>query len=475
MTSEIPLAPLSLGGAPRETEEQAVIANPYDGTPVGRVCLAGSAELEEAIELAAAAFPRMKSLPVHRRAALLERAAELLATRAEPFARLITAECGKPIRQARGEVARAVLTFRLGAGEARSFGGELLPLDLDTRGEGRLCLARRVPLGPIAAIAPFNFPLNLVVHKLCPAIAVGASVVLKPAPQAPLTSLKLAELLAEAGLPEGALSVVPCSPEVAERMVRDDRLRVLSFTGSAAVGWHLKSVAGKKRVLLELGGNAPAILDEGVAVEAVLPALLAGAWGYAGQVCVKVQRLFVHESLAERFLERFVAASRALVLGDPQSETTDVGPLIDAGAVRRVLAWVDEARAAGATLLTGGHADGNLVAPTILTNVPPEQRVACEEVFGPVTVVERFQDFSAALASCNQGRYGLQAGVFTPRLDHALQAGRELEYGGVLINDVPTFRADNMPYGGTKDSGTGREGVRYAMEELTERRVLVLG
>ncbi len=326
----------------------------------------------------------------------------------------------------------------------------------------------------MAAIAPFNFPLNLVAHKLAPAIAVGTSVVLKPAPQAPLSALELAAILAEAGLPAGALSVVPCEPSRAQRLVEDERLKVLSFTGSDSVGWHLKSLAGKKQVQLELGGNAPCIVDEGTDLDAALDSILLGAWAFAGQVCIKVQRVYVHASLFDAFLERFVSATQALACGDPLDESTIVGPLIDRHHVQRVLDWIEEAVTAGATLHCGGRAQGSIVLPTVLSGVDPAQRVCADEVFGPVTVVERFETFDEALALCNAGRFGLQAGVFTPDLGRALRAHRELEFGGVLINDAPTFRVDSFPYGGTKDSGLGREGVRAAMSELCESKVLVL-
>jgi acyl-CoA reductase-like NAD-dependent aldehyde dehydrogenase len=331
-----------------------------------------------------------------------------------------------------------------------------------------------VPRGPVAAISPFNFPLNLIAHKLAPAVAVGTSVVLKPPPQCPLTGHVLADIMVEAGLPPEALSVLHCPPDVAQRMVEDERMKVLSFTGSDVVGWRLKALAGKKQVLLELGGNAPCVVDEGVDIESVLAPIVAGAWANAGQVCIKVQRIYVHRTMYPDFLRQFVAATKAVACGDPMDEATVVGPLIEPQHVARVLSWIREAADGGAKLHCGGEARGPVVLPTVLTDVTEEMRVCRDEVFGPVTVVEPFDHFDAAIAACNRSRFGLQAGVFTRDIGRAMRAYRELEYGGVIINDVPTFRVDNFPYGGSKDSGFGREGVRSAMEELTEPKVLVL-
>ena len=463
-----------IGGALRASDQVDAITNPFDGSVVGEVSVATDADMDDAIAAATEAFEVTRRMPTHQRIAILSKAAEILERRTEEVASLISRESGKPIRYSRGEVARAVLTFRLGAAEATRPTGEVLPIDLEARAEGRLCLHASVPRGPVAAISPFNFPLNLIVHKLSPAIAIGASTVLKPPPQCPLTGFVLAEILEEAGLPPGALNVLHCSPSTAQRMVEDDRLKVLSFTGSDVVGWKLKALAGRKQVLLELGGNAPCIVDEGTNLDDCLPPIVAGAWAHAGQVCIKVQRVFVHRSLYGAFLERFVAESRAVACGDPLDEATVVGPMIEPVHVERVLAWIAEARAAGAELHTGGEARGQIVLPTVLTNVPRDQRVCKDEVFGPVTVVEAFDRFDEALAACNAGRFGLQAGIFTKDLGRALEAFHELDYGGVLINDVPTFRVDNFPYGGTKDSGFGREGIRFAMDEMSEPKLLVM-
>lgn len=465
---------LRIGGDLRDSGRTDTIRSPWNEEVVGEVSLGGPSDMDDAIGAAVEAFEVMRRLPVHRRADILERTAAGIRERAEDIADLITRESGKPIRYSRGEVKRAQVTFTLAAGEVRRTVGEVLPLDLEERAEGRLCLYERVPRGPVAAIAPFNFPLNLIAHKLAPAVAVGASVVLKPPPQCPLTAFVLAEIMEEAGLPPGALNVIPCDPDVAQRMVEDDRMKVLSFTGSDTVGWKLKALAGKKQVLLELGGNAPCIVDESVDLDAVMDPIVAGSWANAGQVCIKVQRILVHASLYPAFMERFIEATEALAVGDPRDEDTVVGPLIEPQHVERVLSWIAEAVDAGATLHSGGDADGPVLRPTILTDFTPETRVCRDEVFGPVTLVEPFDRFEDAIDLCNQSRFGLQAGVFTHDVGRALLAFRELDYGGVMINDVPTFRVDNFPYGGTKDSGFGREGVRFAMDEMSEPRVLVM-
>lgn len=467
-------ARMRIGGELRDSERVEVVRSPYDDAPVSEVCVASAQDMDDAIAAAVDAFPITRKMPTHERVAILERTSAAIGDRADEIAELMARESGKPIRFCRGEVARARVTFALGASEARRFGGEVMPIDLEARAEGRLCLFERVPRGPVAAIAPFNFPLNLIAHKLSPAIAVGASTVLKPPPQCPLTGHLLAEILAEAGLPDGALNVLHCEPETAQRMVEDERVKVLSFTGSDTVGWKLRSLAGKKQVLLELGGNAPCIVDETADLDAVLPPILTGAWANAGQVCIKVQRVLVHESLYEPFLSRFVDATNEVVCGDPLKDETVVGPLIDGGHVERVRRWIDEAVEGGATLRCGGQVDGPILTPAVLTGVTPDMKVCKDEVFGPVTVVEPFDRFEEAIDSCNASRFGLQAGVFTASIERALYAYRNLEYGGVMINDVPTFRVDNFPYGGTGDSGFGREGVRFAMEEMTEPKVLVM-
>lgn len=465
---------LRIGDELRNSGAAETIRNPFNDEPVGEVCLGRAEDMDDAISAAAAAFDVMRRLPTHRRANILERTAAGILARSDEIATLMTQESGKPIRFSRGEVKRAHVTFTLAAGEVRQPVGEVLPIDLEERAEGRLCLYVQVPRGPVAAISPFNFPLNLIAHKLAPAIAVGTSVVLKPPPQCPLTGFLLAEILEEAGLPPGALNLVHCKPDVAQRMVEDDRMKVLSFTGSDVVGWKLKALAGKKQVLLELGGNAPCVIDEGADLAAIMGSVVTGAWANAGQVCIKAQRILVHASLYDDFLTRFIEATRAMAVGDPLHPDTVVGPLIEPQHVTRVLDWVEEAVEGGAALRCGGESTGSVVRPTILTEVQQEMRVFRDEIFGPVTVVERFDRFEDAIASCNRSRFGLQAGVFTRDIGRAMYAFRELEYGGVMINDVPTFRVDNFPYGGSKDSGFGREGVRFAMDEMSEQKVLVI-
>ncbi|MEY4389088.1 MAG: hypothetical protein RLZZ432_807, partial [Chloroflexota bacterium] len=396
----------------------------------------------------------------------------------EELAALLSAEAGKPARDARTEIDRGALTFRLAAEEAERMVGETIPLDLAPASKGRLGITRRFPIGPVLGISPFNFPLNLAAHKVAPAIAAGCSIVLKPPSADPLIMLRVAEILVEAGLPEGVLSVIPTARAEADRLVADERFRLLSFTGSPAIGWAMKARAGTKRVLLELGGNAACIVDEGADLDWAVKRTLVGSFAYAGQVCISVQRVFVHESVAEAFEQRLAAGAAALVVGDPASDSTDVGPLIDDGAAARTAEWIAEAVASGARVVAGGAPlrDGapRLFAPTILADVPRSARICSEEAFAPVVVIERFDDFDAAIAAVNESRYGLQCGLFSNDLAHVRRAFDRLEVGGVIVNDVPTYRIDNMPYGGVKESGLGREGVRWSIDEMTELRLLVL-
>jgi acyl-CoA reductase-like NAD-dependent aldehyde dehydrogenase len=463
-----------IAGKRRETGVFDSISNPFDGSVVSEVVQATPDDVDVALRAAHAARRVTRALPAHGRALLCDQVAARLQQRREELSLLITRESGKPIRYARVEVDRAVTTFTLAAGVARTLGGELMPADVSARGEGKLLVYRRVPRGVVAAISPFNFPLNLAAHKVAPALAVGAPLVLKPPHQAPSAALALAEIIGELGVPEGSLSAFHARPEVAELLAKDPRVAVLSFTGSDRVGFHLKSLDPKKHVLLELGGNAPAIVDEGVDLERLLPGLCEACFASAGQVCIKAQRLFVHQSLYGEFVERFVAATRALPVGDPLDERTVVGPLIEARHVERVLGLVRDAVAAGARVLTGGDAAGQVVAPTVLEGARPDLPVCRDEVFGPVATIEPFSSFEDVLRRANDTRFGLQASLYTENVGRALAAFDELEYGGVIVNEPPTLRIDNFPYGGTKDSGSGREGVRFAAEEFTETRVLVL-
>lgn len=416
----------------------------------------------------------MRTLSGYARSTLLQKAAQLLQARQEEFARTMTAESGKPVTDARREVGRAIQTFSIAAEEAKRIGGEVVPLDWSPGMETYWGVTRRFPIGPILGITPFNFPLNLVVHKVAPALAAGNAILIKPAPQTPLTSLLLGDVLVQAGVPPGGLNVLPCDNRVAERLVVDPRFKLLSFTGSAPVGWMLKAKCGKKKVVLELGGNAAVIIEPDADLEYAVQRCVTGGFTYAGQTCISVQRIFVHESVADAFTENLVARVQALSTGDPGEEATVVGPLIDTGAAQRIEGWIGDAVAQGARLLTGGSRVGPVVRPTVLSHVTATMKVSCEEVFGPLVTITRYRDFETALRAVNQSEYGLQAGIFTNNIGRIFQAFEELEVGGVLANEIPTFRADHMPYGGIKDSGIGREGLRYAIEDMTEPKLLVI-
>ncbi|SBT68640.1 succinate semialdehyde dehydrogenase [Micromonospora sediminicola] len=467
-----------VAGRPAHGEQELTVTHPYDGQPVGRTTLATADQVEAAVAGAARVAAQAAALPAHTRAAALDHVSRRLAERADEVAALITAENGKPVKWAKAEVGRAISTFRWAAEEARRFSGELQRLDTDPAATGRIALIRRAPRGPVLGITPFNFPLNLVAHKVAPALAVGAPIVVKPAPATPLTALLLGEILAETDLPEGMFSVLPLPNERAADLVADPRLPVVSFTGSGPVGAAIRRAAPDKHVTLELGGNAAAVICEDWSADEDLTFAahrIATFSNYqAGQSCIAVQRVYVHEWLYDSFLPRLVAAVEELRTGDPRAEATDVGPLVSVEAAQRVEAWVDEAVAAGATIEVGGRRDGATYPPTVLSGVPADAKVCAEEVFGPVLVVTPVADDGAAFAAVNDSAYGLQAGVFTHRMDVAFTAARTLEVGGVIIGDVPSYRADQMPYGGVKGSGVGREGLRSAMEDYTEQRVTVL-
>jgi acyl-CoA reductase-like NAD-dependent aldehyde dehydrogenase len=473
----LPLHPYWVAGQPVHGTDVLEVRSPHDRGLAGRTTTATAEDVEAAVAAAHRVRAECAATPAHVRAGALDHVSRRLAERAEEIAALITAESGKPLKWARLEVARAVSTFRWGAEETRRWSGSLQRLDTDPAATGRMALVRRSPRGPVLGIAPFNFPLNLVAHKVAPAIAVGAPIVVKPAPATPLSALVLGELLAETELPAGSWSVLPVPNEVAAQLVGDPRLPVVSFTGSVPVGWSIRDSVPRKHVTLELGGNAAVVVaadqdDDALAWAAGRIATF--AMYQAGQSCISVQRVLAHRDVAEALGKRVVEAVAGLRTGDPTDDATDVGPLIDEAAARRVEAWVEEAVAAGARVLTGGSREGATYAPTVLTDVPAGAKVSCEEVFGPVLVLEPVDSVDEAFARVNDSRFGLQAGVFTRDLQLAFRAARELEVGGVVIGDVPSFRADQMPYGGLKDSGVGREGVRSAMEDLTEERVLVL-
>jgi len=451
------------------------VRNPFDGSVVGEVEVTSNAGFDEAANRAVDAAPRVARMPAHERAAVLMRVSAAIAADREAIARTLAAEAGKPIRDARVEADRAAMTFHVAAEEARRLGGEVLPLDLAPHGEGRIAIVRRVPIGPIAAISPFNFPLNLTAHKLAPALAAGNSIVLKPASKTPLSALTLGRLLNEAGAPEAAVQVLPMARDVGDRLVTDERFRLLTFTGSSPVGWGMKARAGRKKVILELGGNAGVIVHEDADVTFAARRVAAGGFGYAGQSCISVQRVYVHERVFDRFAAELVALVEKLTVGDPLDEATDIGPLIGEDEVERVDTWVKEAVAGGAAVLTGGRRlGGALYAPTVMTGVPSGAKICTEEVFAPLVGLYRVSSLDEALSEVNRSRFGLQAGIFTRDLNGTLLAYDRLDVGGVMVNDVPTWRIDHMPYGGVKESGLGREGPRYTIEEMTEPRLLVI-
>jgi acyl-CoA reductase-like NAD-dependent aldehyde dehydrogenase len=454
--------------------EPVEIRSPYDHSVVGEVRQGTAAHAEAAVRAAQRAFETTKKSPSYERKRILNAISEGIRARHEEFSKLMCLEAGKPIKTARAEVDRAVFTFAVAAEEATRIGGEWLPLDWQSSTAGRAGIVRRFPLGPILAITPFNFPLNLVAHKVAPAIAAGGTIVLKPAPQTPLCSLLLAEVVASAGLTAGAFNVLPLANDVAEKLVSDDRLKMLSFTGSAKVGWALKQKAEKKKVTLELGGNAGVIVHSDADVTYAAERCVAGGFGYSGQTCISVQRIYVQQAAYENFLSALVAGVKKLRMGNPADDLTDVGPLINEGAARRTEEWIREAVAGGSKVETGGKREGSMVEPTVLTHTRPEMKVSCEEVFAPVVLVEPFDDFADAIRQVNDSPNGLQAGVFTRDVKLLFSAFEDLEVGGVIAGDSSSFRIDHMPYGGVKDSGLGREGLRYAIEEMTEPRLLVL-
>jgi acyl-CoA reductase-like NAD-dependent aldehyde dehydrogenase len=467
---------LLIAGERVETGEWSEVKSPYDGAVVGRVAKADSGVVDRAISAAGDAFAAAE-FPQHERAALLERASQLVADREDELAVAIAAEAGKPLKTARVEAQRCVATLAYSAIEARTLAGEAVPMEGSASGAGKLGVVIRVPYGVVAAISPFNFPLNLVAHKIGPAIAAGNAVVLKPAGQTPISAIKLAEAFVDAGLPAGWLNIVCGSgSEIGGLLTEDPRVGAISFTGSAAVGWDIRARAARKKVNLELGSTAPLVVHEDGDWETAADKAKLHAYSHAGQSCISIQRILVHEALGSRFVERFISNVESLVVGDPMDPETDVGPLISHSDRDRVKEWIDEAADRGGEILTGGELtdEDRCLEPTVIREPSREARVWCDEVFGPVATVHSFGSFEEAIELANDARFGLQAGVFTSDVELALEAGRRLEFGGVLINEVPTFRADQMPYGGVKESGNTREGPAYAVRELTEERLITL-
>ena len=458
----------------REDGDVVEIRAPYDGSLIARVVQGRREHAEAAIAASVKAFGTTRRLPAFERQRVLRRISASIVERKEEFAHTLAQEAGKPIKGARIEVERAIFTFNVAAEESTRIYGEFLPLDWQEFTAGRWGIVRRFPLGPIAGITPFNFPINLVAHKVAPAIAAGCSMVLKPAPQTPLCSLLLAECVQQAGWPDGGLNVLPLSNEDAGLLVTDDRIKLITFTGSVPVGWDIKRRAGKKKVVLELGGNAAVIVHSDADLDYAAERCVNGGFAYAGQTCISVQRILVEHSVYGRFTDLLVEGVKKLKVGDPLDPSTDVGPLIRETDAIRTVNWIDEAIRAGARLLYGGSRKELVVEPTVLTGTKPEMKVNCQEVFGPVVTVEPYRDFDQALRQVNNSAFGMQAGVFTRDAKLLFQAFEELEVGGVIAGDVPSFRIDQMPYGGVKDSGFGREGLRYAIEEMTEPKLMVM-
>jgi acyl-CoA reductase-like NAD-dependent aldehyde dehydrogenase len=465
---------MRIGAERVTTAEPTSVRSPFDGTELGRVPAGGPGDVDAAVVAATAA--RSAPMPAHQRAAILDAAADALAARHEEFARSIASEAAKPMKAARVEAARAVGTFRFAAVEARSLVGDMIPMDANDAGVGKLGFTLRVPIGVVGAISPFNFPLNLVSHKVAPAIAAGCPVVLKPASQTPLTALLLASvLLDECGLPPGWLNVVTGGGgSVGNALVDHDGIAYITFTGSPDVGWGIKGRAPRKKVGLELGNNAPVVVEPDADLDLAATKIVAGGFGYSGQTCISVQRVYVHDTVRDELVDRVVGRVEQLVVGDPLDDATDVSALIDAGERDRIVDWIDEATGAGAKVATGGEVVDDVLRPTVLTGVLPDMKVCSQEVFGPLIGVQGYADVGHALALANDSRYGLQAAIFTNDLRTALRAAHELDFGGITVNEMPTFRTDQMPYGGVKDSGNTREGPHYAVREMTEERLVVI-
>lgn len=456
-----------------EAGEYRSLFSPYSGEQIAEIAYAGPADVQRAIAAAERAKPLMARMPAHERAAILERLSAAIREKAEECARIIALEAAKPLKTARLEVERTIATYKFAAEEAKRIHGETIPMDAAPGGEDRVAYTIRQPLGVVAAITPFNFPMNLVAHKVGPALAAGNTIVLKPAGQTPLSALFLAELLAQAGLPAGAFNVLTGSGSVVgDLLVTDDRVKAVTFTGSPEVGIAIRNKSGLKKVTLELGSNSALIVDQGVTVDEIIARAVTGAFSYAGQVCISLQRIYVHEELFDEFVDKFVKQTESLILGDPLDPQTDLSAVIAPHDVQRALAWIAEAEQAGAVIATGNRSDGNIVHPTVLLHVDPRSSISCSEAFAPVVMINKIASVEEGIRLVNDSRFGLQAGIYTSNIRTAFAAAEALEVGGVMINDIPTFRVDHMPYGGVKESGTGREGVKYAVEELTELKLV---
>ncbi len=466
--------PYYLANEAHQPNKDLEVTDKYSDEIATRVALADRRAIHEAIGAAVDATEPMRKLPPYERQKILNHCVARFQQRQDELALALCIEAGKPIKDSRGEVTRLMDTFRIAAEESVWIDGDLLNLEISERTRGYRGMVKRVPIGPCSFISPFNFPLNLAAHKIAPAIAAGCPFVLKPASRTPVGALLIGEILAETDLPRGAFSILPCQRDGADLFTTDDRLKLLSFTGSPAVGWKLKSLAGKKKVILELGGNAACIIDEDAELEDAVDRLITGAFYQSGQSCISVQRIFIHTSVYEIFRSKLVTQTKALKMGDPRAEDTFIGPVISTVEGARLKDWIDSAVAAGAKILCGGGCQGAMVEATLLEDVPQDQPICAQEAFGPVAVLSKFTDFNDAIRQVNASVFGLQAGVFTQNIQRALRAWDELVVGGVVINDVPSWRVDNMPYGGVKDSGLGREGIRYAIEDMTEPRLLVI-
>jgi glyceraldehyde-3-phosphate dehydrogenase (NADP+) len=463
-----------IGNEWRDSNNRFEVINPYNSETVGTVCMGDKKDFEEAVIKGLKGFDVIKRLSSFERAEILNRVWNGINKRKEEIAKMITLESGKPIKDSRIEVERSINTFKIAEEEAKRLYGEFIPLDITTMSKGRIGITKRFPIGLILGITPFNFPINLVAHKIAPAIASGNSIIIKPSPLTPITSIMLGEIISDSGIPDGVLSIIPTENSVVEEIIPDNRIKKITFTGSFRVGWNIKKKAYNKRVTLELGGNAAVIIDSDKNIEYAVERCIRGSFSYAGQVCISVQRIFIKDNIYDRFMELFIDGIKRLKIGDPSNEDTDIGPMISLKEAERVEEWIGEAVKEGAKIIIGGSRSGSIFYPTLLTDVSPTMKVYSQEIFAPVVCLISYNKFEDAIREVNNSVYGLQAGIFTRDIYKILKAYEEIDVGGIIINDVPTFRVDNMPYGGVKKSGFGREGIRYAIEEMTGIKVMVI-